>query len=78
MGVQHLRNEKAHTPATPLEPNLAVHYILLASLAYDLITRYVSEDTIKELEDLVLTKRQTTEPRAPSTVTSRVASGCET
>jgi uncharacterized protein (TIGR02391 family) len=58
LGVQHLRNEKAHTPATPLEPNLAVHYISLASLAYDLITRYVSEDTIKELEDLVLTKRQ--------------------
>ncbi len=58
LGVQHLRNEKAHTPATPLEPNLAVHYISLASLAYDLITRYVSEDTIKELEDLVLTKRR--------------------
>ncbi|WP_165949915.1 TIGR02391 family protein [Micromonospora sp. KC207] len=58
LGVQHLRNEKAHTPATPLEPNLAVHYISLASLAYDLITRYVSEDTIKELEDLVLAKRQ--------------------
>ncbi len=35
-----------------------MHYISLASLAYDLITRYVSEDTIKELEDLVLTKRQ--------------------
>jgi uncharacterized protein (TIGR02391 family) len=48
LAVQHLRNEKAHTPATPLEPNLAVHYISLASLAYDLITRYVSEDTIKE------------------------------
>ncbi|MBO4140165.1 TIGR02391 family protein [Micromonospora tulbaghiae] len=58
LGVQHLRNEKAHTPATPLEPNLAVHYISLASLAYDLITQFVSEDTIKELEDLVLTKRQ--------------------
>jgi uncharacterized protein (TIGR02391 family) len=58
LGVQHLRNEKAHTPATPLEPNLAVHYISLASLAYDLITRYLSEDTIKELEDLVLAKRQ--------------------
>jgi len=58
LGVQYLRNEKAHTPATLLEPNLAVHYISLASLAYDLITRYVSEDTIKELDDLVLTKRQ--------------------
>ncbi|MBQ1028960.1 TIGR02391 family protein [Micromonospora sp. C97] len=58
LGVQHLRNEKAHTPATPLEPNLAVHYISLASLAYDLITRYVGEDTLKELEDLVLAKRQ--------------------
>ncbi|MEV6306935.1 TIGR02391 family protein [Actinoplanes sp. NPDC051861] len=58
LGVQHLRNEKAHTPATPLEPNLAVHYIALASLAYDLITRYVSEDTIKEIEELVLAKRR--------------------
>ncbi|GAA3726911.1 hypothetical protein GCM10022225_05150 [Plantactinospora mayteni] len=58
LGVQHLRNEKAHTPATSLEPNLAVHYISLASLAYDLITRYVSKETIRELEDLVLAKRQ--------------------
>lgn len=58
LGVQHLRNEKAHTPATPLEPNLAVHYISLASLAYDLITRYLSEETIKELEDLVSAKHR--------------------
>ena len=58
LGVQHLRNEKAHTPASPLDPNLAVHYISLASLAYDLITRYVSEDTIQEIEDLVLAKRR--------------------
>ncbi len=58
LGVQHLRNEKAHTPASPIDPNLAVHYISLASLAYDLITRYVSEDTIKEIEDLVLAKRR--------------------
>ncbi|MER6593492.1 TIGR02391 family protein [Micromonospora purpureochromogenes] len=57
MAIQFLRNEKAHTPATPLEPNLAIHYISLASLAYDLITRYVSEETIKEIEDLVLAKR---------------------
>jgi uncharacterized protein (TIGR02391 family) len=58
MSIQFLRNEKAHTPATPLEPNLAIHYISLASLAYDLITRYVSEDTIKEIEDLVVLKRR--------------------
>lgn len=58
LGVQHLRNEKAHTPASPIDPNLAVHYVSLASLAYDLITRYVSEDTIKEIEDLVLAKRR--------------------
>ncbi|MBU8830558.1 TIGR02391 family protein [Mycolicibacterium goodii] len=57
LGVQHLRNEKAHTPASSLDPNLAIHYIALASLAYDLITRYVSEETIKEIEDLVLAKR---------------------
>lgn len=57
MAIQFLRNEKAHTPATPLEPNLAIHYISLASLAYDLITRYVSEETIQEIEELVRTKR---------------------
>lgn len=39
MSIQFLRNEKAHTPATALEPNLAIHYIALASLAYDLISR---------------------------------------
>jgi uncharacterized protein (TIGR02391 family) len=58
LGVQHLRNEKAHTPAAPIDPNLAIHYISLASLAYDLITRYVGEDTIKEIEALVLAKRR--------------------
>ena len=58
LGVQHLRNEKAHTPASPIDPNLAIHYITLASLAYDLITRYVGEDTITEIEDLVLAKRR--------------------
>ena len=39
MAIQFLRNEKAHTPATELDKNLAVHYIALASLAYDLINR---------------------------------------
>lgn len=58
LGVQHLRNEKAHTPASPIDPNLAIHYISLASLAYDLITRYVGEETIQEIEDLVLAKRR--------------------
>ncbi|MEK8106516.1 hypothetical protein NKG94_17120 [Micromonospora sp. M12] len=50
----------------------------MASLAYDLITRYVGEDTIKELEDLVLTKRQGYRTAGAFTVTSRMASGCET
>ena len=58
MAIQFLRNEKAHTPATPMEPNLALHYISLASLAYDLITRYVSETTVTEIEDLLLAKRR--------------------
>jgi uncharacterized protein (TIGR02391 family) len=58
MSIQFLRNEKAHTTATPLERNLAIHYISLASLSYDLITRYVSEETIKKIEGLVLAKRQ--------------------
>ncbi|PIR92436.1 TIGR02391 family protein [Candidatus Falkowbacteria bacterium CG10_big_fil_rev_8_21_14_0_10_44_15] len=39
MAIQFLRNEKAHTPARNLEKNLAIHYIVLASLAYDLIDR---------------------------------------
>lgn len=39
MSIQFLRNEKAHTPARELDKNLAIHYISLASLAYDLITR---------------------------------------
>jgi uncharacterized protein (TIGR02391 family) len=58
MSIQFLRNEKAHTTATPLEPNLALHYISLASLAYDMITRYVSEAVIAEVEELVLSKRR--------------------
>lgn len=58
LGVQHLRNEKAHTPATPMEANLAIHYVSLASLAYDLITRYVGEETIAEIENLVLATRR--------------------
>lgn len=37
--IQFLRDEKAHTLATALESNLAIHYISLSSLAYDLITR---------------------------------------
>jgi uncharacterized protein (TIGR02391 family) len=41
MGIQFLRNEKAHTPARQLDKNLAIHYIVLASLAYDLINRNV-------------------------------------
>ncbi|OGC47487.1 TIGR02391 family protein [candidate division WWE3 bacterium RIFCSPHIGHO2_01_FULL_42_13] len=39
MAIQFLRNEKAHTPANDLDKNLAIHYIALASLAYDLINR---------------------------------------
>jgi uncharacterized protein (TIGR02391 family) len=39
MAIQFLRNEKAHTPALDLDKNLAIHYIALASLAYDLINR---------------------------------------
>jgi uncharacterized protein (TIGR02391 family) len=39
MAIQNLRNEKAHTPAGPIDKNLAIHYIVLASLAYDLINR---------------------------------------
>ena len=41
--IQFLRNEKAHTLAAALERNLAIHYISLSSLAYDLITRNETE-----------------------------------
>lgn len=37
--IQFLRNEKAHTLATTVDKNLALHYISLASLAYDLISK---------------------------------------
>lgn len=39
LAIQNLRNEKVHTPAMELDKNLAIHYISLASLAYDLINR---------------------------------------
>ncbi len=39
MAIQFLRNEKAHTPASSLDKNLAIHYIALASLAYDMINK---------------------------------------
>lgn len=39
MAIQRFRNEKAHTPTKPLDKNLAIHYISLASLAYELISR---------------------------------------
>lgn len=37
--IQFLRNEKSHTLATTVDKNLALHYISLASLAYDLILK---------------------------------------
>ena len=39
MAIQKFRNEKAHDLAKPLNKNLAIHYLALTSLAYDLITR---------------------------------------
>jgi len=39
LAIQFLRNEKSHSPATTLDKNLALHYISLASLSYDLITQ---------------------------------------
>lgn len=38
LAVQFLRNEKAHRLAEEIDPNIAMHYITLASLAYELIT----------------------------------------
>ena len=78
LGVQFLRNEKAHTPATPLEPNLALHYISLASLAYDLITRYVSEEAIQTIEGIVHTKRVSYQSASAFTGNLRTAIGFAT
>lgn len=39
LAVQFLRNEKAHMVATQIDKNLTIHYISLASLAYELISR---------------------------------------
>ncbi len=39
MAIQNFRNEKVHTPANEMDKNLALHYIVLASLAYELISR---------------------------------------
>ncbi|WP_298252986.1 TIGR02391 family protein [uncultured Arthrobacter sp.] len=59
MAIQFLRNEKSHTLATSIERNLALHYISLASLSYDLITRYVSDELITQVEDLIAAERRT-------------------
>lgn len=53
LGIQFLRNEKVHSLATFVEPNLAIHYISLASLAYDLITRNVNPAIASEIEQIV-------------------------
>ncbi|GAA1989986.1 TIGR02391 family protein [Microbacterium pumilum] len=58
MAIQFLRNEKSHTLATSMERNLALHYISLASLSYDLITRYVSEELITQVEDQITAERR--------------------
>nr|DAQ07736.1 MAG TPA: TIGR02391 family protein [Caudoviricetes sp.] len=39
MAIQNFLNEKAHDIAKPLNRNIAIHYLALTSLAYDLITR---------------------------------------
>lgn len=39
MAIQNFRNENAHDLAKPLDRNTAVHYLAVASLAYDLITK---------------------------------------
>lgn len=58
MAIQFLRNEKSHTLATSIERNLALHYISLASLSYDLITRYVSDELIEKIETLITEERR--------------------
>lgn len=43
MAIQNLRNSMAHKPAEDIDKNLAIHYIVLASLAYDLISNNSSD-----------------------------------
>ena len=43
LAIQFLRNEKSHTLATTLDKNLAIHYISLANLVYDLISARSNE-----------------------------------
>ena len=43
MALQKFRNEKAHSLAKNLDRNLAIHYLSLASLAYDLISKEKAE-----------------------------------
>ena len=38
MAIQFFRNENAHSVAKPLKRNMAIHYLVLTSLAYYLIT----------------------------------------
>lgn len=58
MSIQFLRNEKAHTPATKVEENLAIHYISLASLSYDLITKNLDVEKISQIEIAIENKRR--------------------
>lgn len=58
LAVQHLRNEKSHTPATDLDKNLALHYVSLASLAYDLITNSLDEAEATRVEEAITAARQ--------------------
>lgn len=58
MAIQFLRNEKSHTLAASMQRNLALHFISLASLSYDLITRYVSDELIEQVEDLITVERR--------------------
>ena len=56
--MHFFRNEPAHTTESEKEANLAIHYISLASFAYDLITRYTSEEVIREVELVIQEKRK--------------------
>lgn len=43
MAIQNFRNDKIHTLSKEIDKNIAVHYISLASLAYNLILKYFSD-----------------------------------
>lgn len=57
LAVQFFRNAMSHSKASELDPTSATQFLSLASLSYDLITRYVDPDTVTMIDEAVRNKR---------------------